>query len=134
MNSTPGTPSSTIRLTAFPPPPPTPTILTSVNPLAAVANGASTILGTIAAGRLGSSSRAGSKPPRGRSVLATAEHLLGKRRVHLGGPLGAEIAKDGFASRTGFEHLAAGADLGLEDERAPPLAQIFGDLLLLAQP
>src|SRR5687768_9136352 len=106
MNSTPGTPSSTIRLTALPPPPPTPTILTSVNPFAAVANGASTIFGTIAAGRLGSSSRAGSKPPRGRSVLATAEHLLGERRVTLGGALGAEIVEHRFASRAGFEHLA----------------------------
>src|SRR5919204_5509334 len=122
MNSTPFTPASIMRLTALLPPPPTPTILTSVKPFASAAIwvGASTIWGTTPSGRTVSSIRPGSKPP---LIFTTPQHLLGERAVDLRRPFGASIAEDRSSGRTGLQDLAIGPDFGLEHERPPPFAQ-----------
>src|SRR5450631_204662 len=132
MNSTPWTPVSTIRLTALLPPPPTPTILTSVNPRAGDSWGALTICGTIDTARVRSAIRSGLKPPRWRP-LGTRHHLVGKRQIRVHRLFGAHIVKHGYSHRPSFEDLAISADFGREYGHAPVLAHILGYLALLLE-
>src|SRR5579884_2779583 len=129
MNSTPRTSASIIRSTALPPPPPTPTIFTSVKPRASAATGASRIRGTIGSGRGVPPRRSGLKP----HCLATLYHLARQGQVHLGGPFRARVAKHRGACRPRLQDLAVRPDLGTKHEVPPPIAQIFGDRPLLAQ-
>src|SRR6185295_14650787 len=111
MNSTPCTPASTMRLTALLPPPPTPTILTSVKPRACDSRGASMICGTTETERVRSARRSGLNPPRCRP-LGTSEHLVGQLEVRVGGALGTLVMKDRRTRRACLEDLAVGAHLG----------------------
>src|ERR1051326_7936165 len=102
-----------MRLTALLPPPPTPTILTSVKPRAGDSCGASTICGTTDTGRVRSAMRSGLKPPRWRP-LGTFHHLIRKREIGLDRSVCTHIVKHGCARRTSLENFAVGADFGCE--------------------
>src|SRR5262245_11252461 len=131
MNSTPCTPASTMRLTALLPPPPTPTILTSVKPRAWDSRGASMIWGTTETGRVRSANRSGLNPPRWRP-LGTREDLVGEQRVRLRGALGALVMEHRRARRARFQNLAIGFHFGPEHPHSPALAQVVGHLALFA--
>src|SRR6266849_1535512 len=123
INSTPCTPVSIIRLTAFVPPPPTPTILTSVNPRAGDSRGASTICGTTDTVRVRSAMRSGLKPPRWRP-LGTRQHLVGQRQIGLDRSFRTHIVKHGCARRASFQNFAVGPNFGREHGHPPALAQV----------
>src|SRR5919202_5280521 len=132
MNSTPWSPASTMRLTALPPPPPTPMILTSVNPRACDSWGASTICGTTDTVRVRSAMRSGLKPPRWRP-LGTRQHLVREREIRLDRFFCTCIVEHRSARRTSLQDLAVGANLGAEDAHAPALAEVVGDLTLFLE-
>ena len=112
MNSTPWTPVSTMRLTALLPPPPTPTILTSVKPRAGDSRGASTICGTTdtGAGQVGHAVGVEAAP------LATIRHV--SQSPHRPAPdsldrsFGARVVEHRCTRRASLEDLAVGADFG----------------------
>src|SRR5215468_1849578 len=130
MNSTPCTPVSTMRFTALLPPPPTPMILTSVNPRAGDSCGASTICGTTDTGRVKSVIRSGLKPPRCRP-LGTCNHLVSQGQVHIDRFIRTGIVKHRRSRRACFENFAVGGDLGAEHTNAPALTQVLRHLTLL---
>src|SRR5579862_1144773 len=135
MKSMPRTSASIIRLTVLLPPPPTPTTLISVNPLASVVGCSSCSMSSMrdttpGCWRPNERKRSGVKPER-RS--ATLQDLFGQLHVQVGGLRAAGDIGDGRAGGGGLEDLAVGTDLGVEHEVAPMLAEIVGHRLLLTQ-
>src|SRR5712692_8596074 len=129
--SMPRTSAWIIRLTVLLPPPPTPTTLISVKPLATGVSSCSNMrLMMPGCWRPSDLKRSGSNPKR-RS--ATLQDLFRQLGVQLRGARSAGHVIHSSAGVGGQQDLAVGADLGVEHQIAPALAEVTGHGLFLLQ-